>query len=116
MSVIASNDWGRIVGAGCICLPMVASIQPALAGDMNAGAVEAQMDAATRYAFMSGVAEGLAYSRYVRDGKQGPGMGCIYAWFYADGTAAKVDEAFKRFPDYMPAPIMLAMAQKECGE
>lgn len=100
----------------CVALPMLLGVNAAHAEQLNAGAIETHLDAANRYAFMSGVVEGLAYARYVKDGKQPDGMACIYRWFYADGTAPKVEEAFKKFPDYMPGPIILAMTQQACGE
>lgn len=89
---------------------------PAAATDFTAGVVAEKMSPADRYTFTAGVAEGLAYSRYLKDGKTTEGMACIYKWFYAEGTTAKIDEAFRKFPDYMPAPVMMALSNKECGE
>lgn len=117
MSQVLNNITALDFRSCAIALAVVLTSGPAFALDFTAGIVEEKLTGAERYAFMSGVAEGLAYSRYLKDGsKQTDGMACVYRWFYTDGTAKKIDEAFGKFPDYMPAPIMLAMSKEECGE
>lgn len=86
------------------------------AQDFTAGIVMEKMDERQRYTFLAGVVEGLAYARYVSDGKQTDGMKCVYEWFYkGDGTVDKVYSAFRRFHDYLPGAVMAAMVERECG-
>ena len=88
------------------------------ATDFSAGFVMDSMERPERYTFVSGVIEGLAYARYVKDGKKSePGMRCIYDWFYEkDGTLERIYQAFDSFRDYTPGAIVAALAEKECGE
>ena len=82
----------------------------------TAGVVMEKMDDKERNAYLAGVVEGLAYSRYARDGKKTEGMKCIYDWFYEKkDTHQKIYVAFRRFQDYLPGAVMAAMAEKECG-
>lgn len=74
-----------------------------------------KMDEKQRYTFLAGVAEGLAYARYAKEGKGTGGMKCIYEWFYRDGTIPKIYSALERFSDYLPGAVMAAMIEKECG-
>lgn len=90
---------------------------PLRAEDFTAGAVVERMDASERYTFIAGIIEGLAYARFVSDGKsEEPGMRCIYTWFYEeDGSANKIVAAFKAFPDHLPGAVTAALAQRRCG-
>jgi hypothetical protein len=90
----------------------------AQAEDFTAGFVMENMDRPERYTYVSGIIEGLAYARYVADGKQaGLGMRCIYEWFYDDSTHRQetIYAAFERFPDHTPGAIVAALAEQECG-
>lgn len=89
---------------------------------MTAGALMERMDPNQRFVFMSGVVEGLAYARFVRDTKQSGtkeylGMHCIYDWFYDNGVEQidHVEAAFAKYHDQTPAVVMTAMINKECG-
>lgn len=69
-----------------------------------------------QFGYVAGVVEGLAYARYVSDGKTTDGMGCIYDWYYkTDGTFEVVLDAFGRFPDHTAGAVMAALVNKECG-
>ncbi|MEL7444255.1 MAG: hypothetical protein AAGK02_00385 [Pseudomonadota bacterium] len=89
----------------------------ATARDLSAGFVVQEMDPALRYPFISGIVEGIAYARFVAEGRsETPGMACIYQWFYEEeGTAATIYAAFERFPDYLPGAVIGALVERRCG-
>ena len=95
-------------------LPFVPS--QARAQAMTAGVIMEKMPQADRYPFVAGIVEGLAFARYVKDGKQTGGMGCIYDWFYKKQDRIQdVYQAFNRFKEHMPVAIVATMVAKECG-
>lgn len=94
---------------------MMAMAQPAAAEEMTAGSVLTKMKPAELTAYLAGIAEGLAYARYVKDGNTTDGMGCINKWFYEPGTMREIFSTFNRFPDHSPGAVMAAMTQKACG-
>ena len=105
----------KSIGAMAL-LPFMAFSTVAAAEDITAGSVMTKLKGEERYAFLAGVTEGLAYGRYVRDGKTTLGMACIYKWFYeTDSTVAKIHSAFERFGNHTPGAVMAALAEKECG-
>ena len=82
---------------------------------MTAGVVLDRMGAEEFAAYTAGIAEGLAYERYRRGGVEA--MQCVYDWFYSGGPAARqIDQAFQRFPDHFPGPVMAALVNRQCGE
>lgn len=89
----------------------------ATANDFTAEKVMKEMDATQRYAFISGVVEGLAVARYMRDGKKSEGMNCIYDWFYDDKkTIDVIYVAFGKFSTYPPGAIIDSLTKRKCGE
>ncbi|KFL29545.1 hypothetical protein JP75_20460 [Devosia riboflavina] len=84
------------------------------AEELTAGVVVTKMEAEDRFPFVTGIVEGLAYERYQRDGKATAGMKCIYEWGFNAENVVKIYDAFKAFPDYTPAAVVSAMAEKEC--
>ena len=101
-----------------ICLPITLGFSTTAPAQttMTAGVIMEKMPQADRYPFVAGIIEGLAYARYVKDGKQTDGMGCIYDWFYKkQGRIQDVYQAFSRFKEHMPGAIVAAMVAKECG-
>lgn len=83
---------------------------------MTAGVIMEKMPQADRYPFVAGIIEGLAYARYVKDGKKTDGMGCIYDWFYKNkGRIQDIYQAFDRFKEHLPGTIVATMVAKECG-
>lgn len=101
----------------------LAGIALVRADELNAHAVINKMSDAERHAYMAGVIEGLAYSRYRHDNrtpaatKDTKGMSCIYHWWYrVEGTRLKVLKAFAAFPNSLPGPIVASLARKECGD
>lgn len=80
-----------------------------------------KMKSEERFPYIAGVVEGLAYARYLRDGKQPAGMTCIYDWFYkgkdgksSDDNITTIYAAFGRYPDYPPAAIVEVLLDKAC--
>lgn len=96
---------------------VIATAYPARAEDFTAGTVITTMKPEDRYPFISGIVEGLAYARFVADGKtEAPGMACIYRWFYEeDGTVDNIFAAFARFPDHLPGAVVGALITRRCG-
>ena len=90
---------------------------------MTAGVLMERMKPADRYIYVSGMIEGLAYARFLRDSatngsKDERGMKCIYDWFYEGGDTAQdsIEAAFRLYADYSPSVVAWAMIKKECGE
>ncbi len=85
-------------------------------GALDAKAVMTKMGSDERAGFISGIVEGLAYARYLADGKNAEGMKCIQNWYFKGETSQlSIIEAFDKFPDYAPANIIAALARKQCG-
>lgn len=82
--------------------------------ELTAGTVVTEMESGDRFPFVTGIVEGLAYARYQSDGKQTAGMQCLYEWGFNADNVVKIYDAFKAFPDYTPAAVVAAMAEKEC--
>ena len=81
---------------------------------MTAGVAHKNMSAREFHAFTAGIAEGLAYARYQRDGVEG--MKCVLEWFYKSGNSARhIDQAFTRFADHYPSNVMAALINRQCG-
>lgn len=75
-----------------------------------------KIPAEERVPYLSGVIEGLAYSRYVQDGKKTDGMKCIYDWFYKKpDTVNLIFAAMGQYPSYTPGAIIGALVKKDCG-
>lgn len=102
--------------------------QTAVANDnpsssMTAGLIMDKMETTERFHYVTGIIEGLAYARLVKDtksaGKQeSKGMNCIYGWFYADPVQQmiQVEGVFKKYPDHFPAVLLTALIRRKCGE
>jgi hypothetical protein len=109
--------------ASGLCGGLLLFAQATVAEDLTAGLVVNKMSDIERHAYMAGVIEGLAYSRYRHDNKNPGaekdtrGMGCIYRWWHqVEGTKTKVYKAFVSFPNSLPGPIVASLARKECGD
>ncbi|MEM7669582.1 MAG: hypothetical protein AAF317_10605 [Pseudomonadota bacterium] len=121
---VQQNPWVMLsrqhiagYGKAAIIAVGVALAGSASARDLSAGFVVREMDPALRYPFISGIVEGIAYARFVAEGRsETPGMACIYQWFYeAEGTAETIYAAFERFPDYLPGAVIGALIERRCG-
>jgi hypothetical protein len=83
----------------------------------TAGKVVKELNPSQLYLYMTGIVEGLAYSRYIKDGQNTEGMNCIYSWFYDDKDMAyTITAAFEKYPDHLPGTIVAALAKQKCGE
>jgi len=83
---------------------------------LTAGAIVEQLEPGDRYTFVAGIVEGLAYARFLEDGRsETPGMACIYRWFYeTEATPTQIFQAFEAFPDHTPGAVVAAMAARGC--
>lgn len=97
---------------------MMALSMPASAQNyMTAGSLDENMSVEQKNAYLSGVVEGLAYARFLKDEKDETGMGCIYQWYYdGENTLPKILDAFDRYPDHTVGPILWSMSKQVCGE
>lgn len=88
------------------------------AAGLLAETVLENMDSGQKGAYFAGIVEGMAYSRYINDGKQAdPGMTCILNWYYEEeGTAEVIMVALRKFETFTANAIIGALVAKECGE
>ena len=116
MSNALAVRFTKYLAASAVMLGLAANAPVALAEDFTAGVVLDKMSVPERAAYIAGVIEGLAYSRYAKDGQTTAGMGCIYDWYYEnDNSIPAIVEAFDKFRDYTPGAVISAMVEKECG-
>ncbi len=96
---------------------MFALPSPSTAQQLNAGAVLNKMNSDQRHGYLSGIVEGLAYARWLRDKPDGGGMKCIYRWYYEGGTinAKKLNSWLHRHPDKPVSALMHVLIKKDCG-
>ena len=113
----ARKRRGGIQGLAGAMAATVLMVQSVDAEDLSAGFVVTAMPAEERYPYIAGIAEGLAYMRFIADGRtEEPGMRCVYQWFYEeDGTLETILSAFARFPDHLPGAVMGALVERRCG-
>jgi hypothetical protein len=102
---------------------LAVGISFAEANDFTAGAVLDKMTGVEQTAYLAGIVEALAYSRYRHDNKgndgakKTEGMHCVYDWFYkTDKQVDQVFLAFHKYRSYKPGAIIAAMVRKQCGE
>ncbi len=82
---------------------------------INAGFVLNKMEPGKQVAYVTGVIEGLAVSRFLRDRPDVTGMKCIYDW-YDKISVEKVDAWFARYPERPVGVILHLLIKKKCGE
>lgn len=90
----------------------------AAANDFNADAILNKMSPQEQVSYVSGVVEGLAYSRFLKDRPDETGMNCIYDWYYKDSAATweRIEAWFGRHPDQRAGVLLYVLMKKECGE
>ncbi len=111
-----SNTIRKLAFVAVVLAPFTGAITPAYADKFTAGKVIKEMEPKETYAFIAGAIEGLAYSRYLADGKNTKGMACIYNWFYQDKAALKqILQTFERFQQHTPGAVLGALIKKKCG-
>lgn len=95
---------------------------PALSGGgalaLTADDVLNKMNVEERFAYVSGIVDGLAYARWLRDKPSDVGMQCIYGWYYAEdiGVRRTIQAWFERHVDKPVDALMYVLIKKECGE
>ncbi len=101
-----------------ITVLMLGVASPAQAEKLNAGFVLNNMGAKEKVGYISGVIEGLAYSRFLRDRPNEDGMICINRWINKDGTKRwkKMEALFARHADKSVSVLLYVLIKGECGE
>lgn len=77
-----------------------------------------KMSTDERHAYITGVVEGLATARWVRDKPDTTGVDCIYNWYFRTGdkNTKKQIEWFERHPNKRPGILMQVLIKQDCGE
>lgn len=87
--------------------------------DLSKHKMMSRMTPEERYSFIAGIVEGIAYHRYTAGDKDSAAMNCVYDWFYkgSDGerTIDVIYAAFGKYPDYPPAAVVAALANRKCA-
>ena len=86
---------------------------------LNAGFVLNEMNAGQRVGYITGVIEGLAYARFLRDRPNERGMNCVYDWYYGGDRTQKRQEIrswFGRHPDKPVGALLNILIEDKCGE
>jgi hypothetical protein len=108
----------KACAAAVVAACFVSSSEAMADSKMTAGTIMAKMSSEQRFSYVSGMVDAFAYARFMADGKKEDGLKCIYAWFYS-GTGEgmlQVVQAFERYPEYPPGPVVWALLKKTCGE
>lgn len=91
----------------------------AQATDLTAGIVMEKMEPKERIGYVSGVIEGLAYARYVKDNPDETGSSCIYDWYYKNSKerwSKSILPTFVKHSDKPVGVILYVLTKRECGE
>ena len=121
MSGIRAAKMAGVIAAATSSL--IGLSQQAKATDFTAGVLMEKMNANDRVPYISGVVEGLAYGRFMRDNehvegdkKSTVGMMCIYNWYYEKPHAIDlIYLAFGKYPTYPPGAIISNLIKQDCG-
>lgn len=103
---------------GFITLAAAIPTAQAFSGGLEAKIVTNEMSSKQKNAYFAGVIEGLAFARYIKDGKNAAlGMNCILSWYYEEkGTARKITLALRKFETHSANAIIGALVKKQCGD
>lgn len=89
------------------------------AAALTAKEVAENMSAKEQNAYISGVVEGLAFARWLADGRDDTGMQCIWNWYLHSDQRERFNaqmDWFERHPDQQVSTLMYALIREECGE
>lgn len=77
-----------------------------------------KMDTDAQYHYVSGILEGLGYSRFLRDKPSEDGLKCIQGWLLKDGAARWqiVEQWLDHHKEKQAGVIINAIVSKECGK
>jgi hypothetical protein len=115
MSDFRASNSAFYISAALAIFPM--ATPATAASEVTARAVMEKMDAGQRAPFIAGVVEGVAFARYMRDGKKVESLNCVYDWFMdKPETLNVIYAAFGRYPDFTPGAIVWELAKKSCGD
>lgn len=116
------NDWLKLRNSKQLSAIMFTALlggaSAADATEINADVVMNKMNSDQRVSYVSGVIEGLAYARFVRDKPDETGMKCIYDWYYADNDKRWKETLFPVFDRHKDKPvgvILHVLTKKACG-
>ena len=115
---IESNKVVNVLCAMVLGIFMSFQNGTVMAKEFTAGSVLKNMETIELNAYVTGIIDGLAFSRYTKEGKKTDGgMKCIYDWFYNGGqTTRQIIQAFDKFKKHTPNAIVSAMINQKCGE
>lgn len=103
----------------CMGILLPLNSNAAHATDLTAGVVMDKMTDDQAASYVSGVIEGLAYARYVKDNPSETGMQCIYDWYYKqDNAQLWLDTLFPTFKKHSDKPvgvILYVLTKRKCG-
>lgn len=71
-----------------------------------------------RFAYISGLVDGLAFARWTAEKPDNTGMQCIYDWYYGGNTAVRetIQTWLTRHQDKPVDALMYVLIKRECGE
>jgi len=102
-----------IIISGLFVSPVQAQQQ-----NFDAGFVLNEMTSDQQVSYIAGIIEGLAFSRWLKDGKIMDGMNCIYDWYYENSLEKwkQIEAFFGEHPARQPGPLVYILVRAECGE
>jgi hypothetical protein len=92
-------------------------LDTAYASDFNAGYVLDKMESKQQHAYLAGVIEGLAFSRYALDKPDETGMKCIYDWFYerSEKNLSKMLTILASNKEKPVGVLLYVLTKRDCG-
>ncbi|MEM6889181.1 MAG: hypothetical protein AAF636_13685 [Pseudomonadota bacterium] len=86
------------------------------AGAQTADDVLNRMSDEERFAYLSGVVEGLATSRWVADQPDSSRMQCVYDWYFGQNVKVRqtVIAWLERNPDQRAGILMHVLVERQC--
>ncbi len=93
------------------------TIHQSHAENLDAGAVLNEMETKQQSAFVTGIVQGLAYARFLRDRPNEDGFRCVSGWLNGDakGNWNKILTLFERHSTKPPAVLLHVLIKKDCG-
>lgn len=126
---MSANKTTSIIRQSAVAAALLLGASQAQANDnedgtaMTAGVIMEKMKPSERFIYVSGVVEGLAYGRFLRDTekagqKQQAGMDCIFAWFFENGAEPmdQIEASFQKYESHFPSVVLTALISRKCGE
>lgn len=88
------------------------------AAALTADYVLNEMSTEQKGAYIAGLVDGLAYSRWLANRPDDTAMQCYYSWFYGSGPEkwVGIDQWFSRHPEKPADALLYVLIKKDCGE